>query len=233
MRLRKLGKGQSVVFCGSLEIQLKILHCNGKSAGEVIEVPDVLAWCIANTWQSTKKSLPLWATQGIRHYRRRAACATTYGLPAIPSAILETENRSLEQRYAPRDNQYSEIPAVLFHNVEQVLFSPFKAELVAIREKCQEFGLLSLQDSSLHEEQEQEQERELQPENEREQQIERPPALTPRAHFVHQNVIEFAATGNLDRFSSAFTPAFSDLLNISAGARFEPGTCECRVLSLR
>ena len=135
----------------------------------------------------------------------------------------------MEQRYAPRDNQYSEIQAVVFHNVEQVLFSPFKAELDAIREKCQQYGLLSLQDSSLHEVQE----RELQPENEREQQIERPPALTPRAHFVHQNVIDFAATGNLDRFSSAFTPAFSTLLNTNAGSRFEPGVCKCRFLSFK
>ncbi|KAK0127299.1 hypothetical protein ONS96_006849 [Cadophora gregata f. sp. sojae] len=219
MRLRKLGKGQSVVFCASLEIQLKILCCNGKKAGEIIEVSDVLAWCIRNTWQSTKKSVPLWATQGVRHYRRRAACSTASGLPAVPSSILEAEAQSLEQRYAPCENHYSEVRAVLFNNAEQELFSPFKTELDAIREKCQEFGLVSLQDSNLHEEQE----RELQPENEREQQIERPPALTPRAHFVHQNVINFAATGVLDRFSTAFTPAFSTLLNTSAGAHFEPG----------
>ncbi len=221
MRLRKLGKGQSVCFAGSLEIQLKILHWNEKKAGDVIEVADVLAWCIQNTWQSTKKSLPLWATQGVRHYRRRAACATSSGLPAIPSSILETEAQSLEQRYGfGGDN--SEEKAIVFGNAGQNRFGPFSEELEAIRDKCREFGLMSFQDSSLHEEQE----RELQPENEKEQQVERPPPVLPQTHSVHTSVTDFVKSGDINRFSVAFTPAFKSLSDTSAATAFEALACK-------
>jgi hypothetical protein len=48
MRMRNLRKGQSVVFCSSMEVQRNILESGSKSEG-CIEVADVLKWCIANT----------------------------------------------------------------------------------------------------------------------------------------------------------------------------------------
>jgi hypothetical protein len=182
--MRKLGKGQSVVICGSVEVQLKILQSNGKSFGDAIVVADVLSWCIQNTWTSTRKSIPLWATQGVRHYRRRTACSTPCGLPIAPESILEQEAQSLEQRYG-FGSQKSEERAI-FQNDGYDELSIFNDEVEAIREKCREFGLDRFHDSSLHEEQE----RELQPENEREQQVERPPPLQPRLPSVHANVTE-------------------------------------------
>ena len=165
MRMRKLGKSQSVVFCGSIEVQLKVLESNGKKPGDRIEVSDVLSWCIQNTWSNTKKSIPLWATQGIRHYRRRAACSTLDGAPHISDSILESESQSLEQRYGYSGEKPDEV--LIFQKSGDSKLSLFKKDLDAIRSKCQEFGLLSFSDSALHEEQE----RELQPENEREQQV--------------------------------------------------------------
>ena len=41
-RLRKLGSGQSVIFCAPLEVQSKILECSGKNDAKLIEVEDVL-----------------------------------------------------------------------------------------------------------------------------------------------------------------------------------------------
>ncbi|EKD21257.1 hypothetical protein MBM_00370 [Drepanopeziza brunnea f. sp. 'multigermtubi' MB_m1] len=216
MRLRKLGKGQSVCFAPSLEIRLKILHCNGKSVGDDIDVADVLAWCITNTWQSTKRSVPLWATQGIRHYRRRAACDTESGLPSIPRSILEPEAQSLEQRYGIGIKQSKE-REVVFGNSGRSQFASFTKMIDEIREKCRDFGLTSFQDSSLHEEQE----RELQPENEREQEIERPSPLPARPHHTHPDVVRFVTNGEINRFSPAFKPAFMTLMNTSAGAALE------------
>jgi hypothetical protein len=195
MRMRKLGKGQSVVFCGSVEVQLKILQSNGKDIGDVIVVADVLSWCIQNTWTQTRKSIPLWATQGVRHYRRRVACSTPSGLPAIPESILEEEAQSLEQRYGFGSQQAEE--RKIFQNDGHDELVLFNEQIGAIRQKCREFGLNAFNDSSLHEEQE----RELQPENEREQQVERPPPLNPRVPTVHANVADLISSKSFIVFS--------------------------------
>lgn len=66
MRLRKLGKGQSVCFVIPGEIQTKIYERNGKPIGTPIETYEVLAWAIGETWADLKRSLALWAVQGRR-----------------------------------------------------------------------------------------------------------------------------------------------------------------------
>jgi hypothetical protein len=167
-----------------MEVQLKILSSNGKSFGGVIMVADVLSWCIQNTWAQTRKAIPLWATQGVRHYRRRAACSTPSGLPNVLEAILEQEAQSLEQRYG-FGTQHFEGRAI-FQNEDHDEVLIFKGEIEEMRQKCREFGLNAFHDSSLHEEQE----RELQPENEREQQVERPPPLHPHHPSIHASVTE-------------------------------------------
>jgi hypothetical protein len=59
MRLRKLGKGQSVVFCISQEIQTKILSLIGESAEHKIDIIDVLRWSVSETWADVEHSIPL------------------------------------------------------------------------------------------------------------------------------------------------------------------------------
>lgn len=48
-RLRKLGKGQSVVFCASLEVPSKIFNSSGKKVPKLVEVEDLLLWTIQNS----------------------------------------------------------------------------------------------------------------------------------------------------------------------------------------
>jgi hypothetical protein len=72
MRLRKLGKGQSVVFCISQEIQTKILSLIGESAEHKIDIIDVLRWSVSETWADVEHSIPLWAVQGQRFERQRS-----------------------------------------------------------------------------------------------------------------------------------------------------------------
>jgi hypothetical protein len=163
--LRKLGKGQSVVFVSPLEVQTKILECCGKQNANLIEVEDVLLWTMQNSWDFTKKGMPLWATQGFRHYRRRAACDLTGEVPQIPVGILEPEALTLEDRYG-RDRQIQNEGVVCRSRI-QVDTDLTREEVCSIRNKCQQFGLKSFGASDLHEEQE----RELQPESEREQQV--------------------------------------------------------------
>lgn len=66
MRMRKLGKGQSVVFCVPEEIETKILTCTFKPDNASIDVLDVLSWAISETCVDVSRSMPLWAAQGKR-----------------------------------------------------------------------------------------------------------------------------------------------------------------------
>jgi hypothetical protein len=91
MRMRKLGKGHSIVFCIPEEIQIKILQCTSKSCGTEIEVSDLLAWAIVETWADMRRNIPLWATQGHRyedHKDRLKGAETTV---EQAKAFLETE----------------------------------------------------------------------------------------------------------------------------------------------
>jgi len=216
MRMRKLGKGQSVMFCGPMEVERKILHCSGKTQCDTIEVADVLQWSISTTCINTKKCIPLWATQGIRRQRRHIACSESSndgGKGAaleIAKSLLEAEAQTLQDRYEFGGRRSEE--QVLLQGVEEVALSKRETQVEAIRAKCREFGLISLNNATLREEQE----RELSPENEQERQVERPPALTPKNHSVHPDVKRFVHQGILDRFSDAFQPAFELFGNTSA-----------------
>jgi hypothetical protein len=214
MRMRKLGKGQSVVFCASMEVQRKILECRGNSRG-AIEVADVLKWCIAGTCTHTRKCIPLWATQGIRHQRRHVACSQSWGTEGgfpkhLAASLLEKEAQSLQERYGVEGTQREE--QVLLGSVVEEQLVMREKQLADIRAKCREFDVASFSTAALQEEQE----RELSPENEREQQVELPPASTPCNHSVHQDVRQLITHGVLDRSSNAFRPAFQTLCNTTA-----------------
>lgn len=212
MRMRKLGKGQSVILCGPLEVQQKILESNGRVSGDVIEVADVLKWCIQNTWTHTRKCVPLWGTQGVRHYRRRAVF--TSSRDKVTDDILEPEAQTLEERYGFDRHQVEE--RIIMHNAPDSQLPTYTTELESIRRKCREFGLASFTNATLQEEQE----RELQPEQEREQQVERPPLMKPAPHQLHPHVKDFVLTGKLSKPSNAFYPAFKTLLGTTAAAGF-------------
>lgn len=59
MRMRQLGKGQSVLFLIPEEIQTKIMQLQSLSSSDAIEVADVLAWAMHETCADLRKSMPL------------------------------------------------------------------------------------------------------------------------------------------------------------------------------
>ena len=214
MRMRKLGKGQSVMFCGPMEIERKILLCSGKAPDDTIEVADVLQWTISETCINTKRCIPSWATQGLRYQRRQMARSkfasdSSNGVtPEIAKTLLEPEAQSLQDRYGFEQPAEEE---VLFQNEEEELLK-YETQFEAIKSKCQEFGMVSFSNATLQEEQE----RELSPENEQERQVESPPALTPHTHSIHRDVKRFVDHGILNRLSNAFQPAFELFRNTNA-----------------
>ncbi len=218
--MRKLGKGQSVVFCSSMEVNRKIIEYSGKSQG-AIEVADVLQWCIANTCFYARKCIPLWATQGLRYQRRHAVCSQPL-LNAegeisghLAEYLLEREAQSLQERYGDGGPQHEE--RVLLHSVIEEPLIRRAQQLADIRAKCQEFDVVSFNTATLHEEQE----RELSPENERERQVELPAPSKPQKHCVHPDVRRFVKDGVLIQSSDAFRLAFDTLRNTTARDYYE------------
>lgn len=222
MRLRKLGKGQSIVFCAPLEVQLKILESSGKNHAKSIDIGDVLKWSIAETLLSTRRNIPLWATQGIRYFCHQAillshTAQNTRGKLTIEAveALQDPEAQTLEQRYGFSQQQMEE--GVLFNkNVDERL-QVVKPQLECIRKKYQEINSVNFQSSTLQEEQE----RELSPEKESEAQVERPPCTSPRTHNLHDDVKNLVLKGTIASDSYIFLPAFRALSDTTAAQILE------------
>lgn len=112
MRMRKLGKGQSVIFCIPKEVKSNILELSGKYDQSDIDVSYVLRWAIAETWMDTQRSMPLWATQGQRFDRQCTLWNETCQKdqlqmsPSQAEKFLEPESQTLEQRYRPRHDGF-------------------------------------------------------------------------------------------------------------------------------
>lgn len=203
--MRNLGKGQSVVFCVYGEIQTKIAsrRPSKDSSHREITVSDVLEWSMSETIQDLRKSMPLWAVQGLRFEkqkdlwdRSRTDTGIELGKKAA-EAFLEDEAQSLEHRYRPGiDRDY--LPAV-----------GNNARVNRIVARCNEFGTLGFRSATLQEEQE----RELSPEVEEERLVEKPPDAEPNMHSLDESVREFVRTGVLrtSGLSPTFIPAFQSL----------------------
>ncbi|PSN72933.1 hypothetical protein BS50DRAFT_616434 [Corynespora cassiicola Philippines] len=209
MRMRKLGKGQSVVFCIPEEIQTKIRDCTSKSANDNIEVSDVLTWAITETWIDTRRSMPLWATQGRRFEEYEGLLNGSNTSMEQAKAFLEDEAQTLDQRYRPRSQTAGSSLKSWDRSNENI------AKIIA---RCEEFEAMNFNSATLHEEQE----RELSPEIEEERQVQRPAPMSPENHLVHPDLIYLIGSGRLRENSDAFIPAFQSLKSTSAAKHFNP-----------
>lgn len=212
MRMRKLGQGQSVVFCVPPEIKTKILARTSKPGN--IDVSDVLSWAVSESCMDMQRSMPLWAAQGERFVHQSTLWneARTSGETQMSedqaNRFLEHEAQSLEHRYRPCPDT----------NVNMSLEAVSENKnLNLIAERCREFGSLGLGSAKLQEEQE----RELSPEIEQERQVQRPAPAQPAQHHVHSHLIKFVATGTLINGSEAYKPAFETLRSTSAATHLD------------
>lgn len=210
MRMRKLADGQSVMLCAPTEIHHQIVEHTRKSEESSIDVEDVLLWSMANTHEYTKKCVPLWAIQGMRHQKRIVA----WNGDGDSQSILEPEAKTVEEWYKVRKPESgAKWPQKFGDNV----ISGRPEEVAAIRAKMVDFGAISVDGAALHEEQE----RELSPESELERQLERPPKMTPATHILHDDLVRMIKQGRLNPYSSAFIPAFDTLKTTTAANVFD------------
>lgn len=211
--MRKLGQGQSVVFCVTEEIKMKILELLPNRDNVTIDVADILNWVIFETCADLRRSMPLWAAQGRRNEDQKvlwASARSEGGLEFSDGQVekfLEEEAQTLEQRYRP-------------HGPETSQFSGWDMEsqnINRIIERCQKFASTNLNQATLQEEQE----RELSPEIEQESEVERPAPAEPETHSIHGDMDLLIRTGKFMADSKAFLPAFEALRSSSAAAHLE------------
>ncbi|ORY67517.1 uncharacterized protein BCR38DRAFT_407490 [Pseudomassariella vexata] len=218
MRMRKLGKGQSVVFFIPHEIQDKIRSCKVLSATSPLTKADVLCWAISETWHETERSIPLWALQGLKHQRQEIVWNSKIKEKASLSLLtgtdldeyFEDEAMSLEQRYKPKNQKTSELFESQMKNPK---LESRRAQIELIRDKCERFEVLGFSSATLQEEQE----RELAPEIEQERQIENPPSMKPCMHKLHPEVKALVQQGTIPILGmGGLLPAFRSLHKSSA-----------------
>lgn len=219
MRLRKLGQGQTVVFCISEEIQAKILEATSRSSAQDITVADVLQWSIKETHSDTRRNMPLWAAQGERFIRQAKLWkaiqdqdGNTIMSKKNANAFLENEAQTIEDRYLPRRS----------HAQPSYLSSTTDPDLEQIGRRCRAFDDLQFDSGTLQEEQE----RELSPEIEQERQVQRAPAAKPTKHQFNEDVLKFATKGEIIHNSPGYRPAFSSLRFTSAAKSIPPSTLQ-------
>ncbi|KAJ5608777.1 hypothetical protein N7528_009344 [Penicillium herquei] len=213
MRMRKLGHGQSVVFCVPTEIQNRILALRGSGVTTKIDVSEVLQWAVAETWTDMRHNITLWAVQGSRYERQRPQWNKIFTsesssiTPAQVEEFLEEEYESIEDRYSPCRDDAPPPDAEGESN----------PRLDLIDQRFEEFGNTDRDTAAFQEEQE----RELAPEIECEREVERPPAIPADQHQVHPDLLRLIRRGQLKEPSSAWQPAFKALGSTSAATHLD------------
>ena len=208
MRMRKLGRGHSVMFFVPPEVDQSIRAVAGKKdLNTWVTTVDILCWAINETWTDIQQRAPYWAQQGMNHKSRYAAwsrfCNNKLTPELLSDAWLQPELKSLSDLYAPRETRDAQ--------------NELSALDPGIRQRCKDLGILSLPGAQMEEELE----REVQREREREREVELPPAAKPAKHFLHPDVVAFVKTGVIPplQSDSAFLPVFTSLERSSAATR--------------
>ncbi|KAH7019555.1 hypothetical protein EDB80DRAFT_632634 [Ilyonectria destructans] len=221
MRMRKLGKGQSVVFCVPREIERKISRqretwsSSQPPETERLTVSDVVCWAISETWTDLRRTIPLWVTQGLRFYQQDRIWEQ-FQLPQGDQSqrvewarrFLEEEAQSLDQRYRPRTTR---------QNVSAIMDQVAPAIGERFQHQCHQFGITEFGTASLQEEQE----RELSPETEQERQVEKPPRVKAADHAIDSGLRDFIKHGELPDDRKGFKPAFMALGNTTAAKHLD------------
>ena len=198
--MRKLGHGHSLMFFAPLGIDRRIRSLANKGPLDNIDTVDILHWAIHETCDEIQRRAPQWAQQGIDHDSRYVAwsgfCEQQLALNILSEKWLQPEAKRLEDLYGP-------------HNT-----TPSLQATLAIRQRCEALGTLSLRNVGMDEEQE----REIIHEAEHERRVQRPKGVQPVAHSVHQDVVVYVKTGTIPANSPVFCPAFKSFDATSAAS---------------
>ncbi|KAF9011492.1 hypothetical protein BDZ89DRAFT_1077751 [Hymenopellis radicata] len=189
MRMRQLGRGQSLHFFAQPDIDTLIKKM---CAVDSITVADIVQWTMLETCADIEHHAPQWAQQGIDFKQRRAcldalpAAPTRQDIRQVRDVWLQPEARPLLEMYgdypsaSQADNMIRNDPEIYLH--------------------LQRLGVFSSGPQDVDEEQE----REVDHEMEVERQVERPSPVSSATHQLDDDVKAFVRTGRIPSSSSAF-----------------------------
>ncbi|KAG8789659.1 hypothetical protein FRC12_013327 [Ceratobasidium sp. 428] len=184
MRMRKLGHGQSVMFCAPTEIDSQIRKAAHLTSDGRIETLDVLRWAMLETCKDLEHHISHWAQQGVEYNRRAHAqreFERTKSIEMLKNGWTTPESRSLQEMYDVLSST----------GVSSESFTQTAFGIDSLKQRLESLGVRRLEDPSMDEEQE----REVSHEVEQERQIERPPKSKPAKHVVREEVRRFVKTG--------------------------------------
>lgn len=200
MRLRKLGQGQTMVLCITQEILMRIIERSPGKHANNIQVSDVLQWTINETWAETRRSMPMWATQGRRFVGQSILWenAGTKLNEDVAEQFLENDTITIKDRYGPRveDNSISSYGH---------LSNP---DLARIYQRCQDLKATSIGAVGFDEERERELNPEVEVDEERLVQREK---LAPIAHKLSDEIVQIVNTSKIPNDPKDLIPAFQAL----------------------
>ncbi|KAK6360193.1 hypothetical protein TWF730_006344 [Orbilia blumenaviensis] len=228
MRMRKLGKGHTVIFCAPPDVESEILSLSTSGRSKVENV-DILKWALRETCKQTKRNAGLWVGQGINYAQRYAArknYESTENWDDLRKLLFEQEKSSLADLYGlelPSSEGPTEGIASL--NIRD------NPTVARITEHCKMFDIENLDEFT--DDLDEEQEREVEQEVERERQVERPLPAKALLHQLHKDIRKFVSTGNLPKKSEAVEPATVSLRKTSAREFIRPGSWSTKLLVSR
>ena len=184
MRMRKLGRGHSVMFFAPPVVDQNIRVAVAKTDPNTpVTTVDILCWTVHETWADIQHRAPYWAQQGMNYRSRDAAWSRFVNSEStreqLSDAWLQPELKSLTDLYAPCATKTT------------TTSSDLSALDSDIRQRCKDLGVLSLSTAQMNEEQE----REVHRERERERELELPPRARPVGHYLNPAVAMFVKTG--------------------------------------
>jgi hypothetical protein len=207
MRMRKLGHGQSVMFCAPAEIDSQIRKAARLGSKDTVDALDVLRWAMLETCHDLQHHISHWAQQGVEHSRRAKAqqeYTSTTNAEALKRGWMTPEARSLKDMYGASSSASSGSGA----------FTALAFGIPSLRRRFRDLGITRLEDQSMDEEQE----REVSHEVERERQVERPTKARPATHSVHEDVRVFITTGLISASSKGIVSLFHPLRSFGSQA---------------
>ncbi|KAF8597292.1 hypothetical protein BDV93DRAFT_596925, partial [Ceratobasidium sp. AG-I] len=207
MRMRKLGRGQSVIFCAPAEVDDQIREAAQLAFNDPIDALDVIRWAMLQTCTDLRLHVPHWAQQGI-DYKRRSKAEKKYAITSDTSSLKQgwttPESRSLEEMYGPSSSSSS----------SGALMKTVLADR-SLSERVRSLGIPYLIDEDNMGE---EREREVNHEVERELNVERPQKSRPAKPKLCQDVKTFIETGVVPVDSKHFHQLFRSLQSFGTGS---------------
>jgi hypothetical protein len=223
MRLRLLGKTQSVTFFSPPEVHQSILDLRTAAKDwpvAQLSSVDVIRWLLEQTCNGIEQLEPLYFNQGLNYLQRTQAkieypdfLENPESRDAYLSHVRSKELQSLRQLYEPKHQQCG--PVIKPSNFAPCLRT-YVSEVIQRRKGFQDRGF-AVHSSALEEV---EQEREMEFEVEAVREVQSP------VHFkalkvakLHRDLERFATTGRMTEGSDAFQPMFHALQKTALGTK--------------